>query len=165
MEWLLNHWPWYVDGPLIGLTVPALLLSSGKSFGISSSLRHVCSIVFPGRARIAYLRDNDWRGESWNLLFVAGILIGSFVAARFLSAEAVVLLPASLATTTGMVKLFIGGLLVGFGTRYADGCTSGHTITGLSNLIWPSLVATLSFFVGGLLSTALTHSQIFQGAL
>jgi len=157
MDWLLNPWPWYVAGPLIGLTVPALLLLSGKTFGISSSLRHVCSIAFPGRSRIAYLRDNDWRSESWNLFFVAGILIGSFVTARFLSAEAVVLLPAALATTTGMVKLFIGGLLVGFGTRYADGCTSGHTISGLANLNWPSLVATVSFFVGGLLSTALTH--------
>ncbi len=159
MDWFLHPWPWYVAGPLIGLTVPALLLLSGKTFGISSSFRHVCSITFPGRSSIAYLRDNDWRKESWNLLFVVGVLIGAFVTARFLSAEAIVLLPASLATPTGMIKLFLGGLLVGFGTRYADGCTSGHTITGLSNLQWSSLVATLSFFVGGLVSTAITHYQ------
>jgi uncharacterized membrane protein YedE/YeeE len=45
--------------------------------------------------------------------------------------------------------IVVGGFLVGFGTRYAGGCTSGHAIMGLSNLQWPSLVATISFMVGG----------------
>ena len=158
MDQILQPWPWYVSGPLIGLIVPSLLLLSGRTFGISSSFRHICSIASPGKSRIAYLKDNDWRGESWNLLFVGGILIGAFVAARFLSAEAVVLLPASLGTTGGMAELFLGGILVGFGTRYADGCTSGHTISGLANLKWPSLIASLSFFAGGILKTAISQT-------
>lgn len=161
MDWLLQPWPWYVSGPLIGLTVPALLLFSGKTFGISSSFRHICSIASPGKSRLAYLRENDWRGESWNLAFAAGILLGAFVTARFLSAGPVDLLPEAFGDPSGMARLFVGGVLVGFGTRYADGCTSGHTISGLADLRWPSLVATLSFFAGGLISTALSHYGLY----
>ena len=150
MDWLLQPWPWYVSGPLIGLTAPALLLLSGKTFGISSSFRHLGSICSPN-TRIAYLRDNDWRRESWNLLFVVGILIGAALGMYWLSSARFPLLPEHYHDLSGMGKLLVGGILVGFGTRYADGCTSGHSITGMSNLKWPSLVATVSFFVGGLL--------------
>ena len=149
MEWILQPWPWYVSGPLIGLTLPALLLLSGKTFGISSSFRHLGSICSP-HTKIEYLRENDWRGESWNLLFVAGILIGAAVGMMVLSDARFPLLPEHYHNWDGAIRLFVGGLLVGFGTRYADGCTSGHSITGISNLKWPSLVATLSFFAGGL---------------
>ena len=150
MEWLFQSWPWYVSGPLIGLTLPALLLLSGKTFGISSSFRHLCSLSSPN-TRIDYLRDNDWRGESWNLVLVAGIVIGAAVGMQLLSTTRFPLLPEHYHSLNGAARLMVGGLLVGFGTRYADGCTSGHSITGMSNLKWPSLVATVSFFVGGLL--------------
>ncbi|MBX3012676.1 MAG: YeeE/YedE family protein [Caldilineaceae bacterium] len=156
MEWLLQSWPWYISGPLIGLSVPLLLLLSGKTLGISSSFRHYCSIVSPN-SKLPYLRSNDWRKESWNLIFVAGIALGGLVATQFLSSTSVALLPAHYYSWPGALLLLIGGILVGFGTRYADGCTSGHTIMGLSNLKWPSLVATLSFFAGGLIMTALTR--------
>jgi uncharacterized membrane protein YedE/YeeE len=63
MDSLLAPWPWYVAGPLIGLVVPLLLLLVGKSFGVSSSFRHLCSICLPG-SKLDYLRSNDWRAES-----------------------------------------------------------------------------------------------------
>ncbi len=154
MEFILRSWPWYVAGPLIGLTVPALLLLTGKTLGVSGSFYHLCSISSP-HTKLPYLRENNWRKESWNLIFVAGIFVGAFIAAHFLSAHPPVFLPEHYHSFGGVAKLLVGGILVGFGTRYANGCTSGHTIMGLSNLQWPSLVASISFFVGGLIMTAL----------
>jgi uncharacterized membrane protein YedE/YeeE len=167
-------WPWYVAGPLIGLTVPLLLLLGNKSFGISSSLRHICAACFP--ANIRFFRY-DWRKEAWNLFFVTGVLLGGVVSATFLGSNEPVqihdnlrqdlasygitdlssLVPAdifnfsNLFTVQGFVLMVVGGFLVGFGTRYAGGCTSGHAIMGLSNLQLPSLVATCCFMIGGIL--------------
>ncbi|WP_407404072.1 YeeE/YedE family protein [Chryseobacterium sp.] len=172
LDILQNSWPWYVAGPLIGLTVPLLLILGNKSFGISSSLRHICASCFP--ANISFFKYN-WRQEFWNLIFVLGIFIGGFLAAQFLSDPNPVvvnenlkselvqysisdysnLVPQdlfsweSLFTLRGFLLMVVGGFLVGFGTRYAGGCTSGHSIMGLSNLQWPSLVATICFMIGG----------------
>jgi hypothetical protein len=176
IEWLSQPWPWYIAGPLIGLTVPALLIIGNKTFGISSSLRHACAICIP--SGIPFFTYN-WKKETWNLVFVLGILIGGFVATTFISNtnEIVIaaetqkelaalgitdfsgLLPSdifsweNLFTGKGLLFLVIGGFLVGFGTRYAGGCTSGHAIMGISSLQWPSLVATISFMIGGFLMT------------
>jgi len=174
---LSQPWPWYVAGPLIGLTVMLLLLIGNKAFGVSSSLRHVCAAAAPGRS--TYL-DYDWRRKGlWNLVFVAGIFLGGLIAATALSGDQPVaisaatqadltalgvstdtgLVPteiyslAALATPAGFVILVLGGFLVGFGARYAGGCTSGHAITGLANLQLPSLIAVLGFFAGGLIAT------------
>ncbi len=151
-------WPWYVAGPLIGLTVPLMLLLTNKALGISSSFRHVCAIALP-RSKAKYLRDHDWRAEIWNLVFVAGLVIGGFVAAYLLSAQRPQLLPDHYYSVKGYLQLLAGGVLVGFGTRYAGGCTSGHTIFGLSTLQSVSLYATLSFFAGGL--TAALIAMLF----
>ncbi len=171
---LKQPWPWYVAGVLIGLTVPVLLLLGNKHFGISSSLRHICAACFP--ARIAFFQY-DWKRESWNLFFAAGILAGGFIASNFLSTpnslkvsqhtvEALrqlnietdnQLMPASIFTLQnlfslkGLIFFVLGGFLVGFGTRYAGGCTSCHSIMGLSTLQWPSLIATCCFMAGGFL--------------
>lgn len=171
-DFITRPWPWYVAGPLIGLTVPALLLIGNKSFGISSSLRHICAACIP--ANISFFKY-DWKKEAWNLFFVAGILVGGFIAAQFLANPNPMqvnsklaselasygvddysqLVPVqlmnwtSLFTLKGFLLMVFGGFLVGFGTRYAGGCTSGHAIMGLSNLQWPSLVATICFMVGG----------------
>lgn len=165
-------WPWYIAGPLIGLTVPALLILGNKSFGISSSLRHICAACIP--AGINFFKY-DWKKEAWNLFFVLGIFLGGMIASHFLlnTAEITVnpqlktelagygitdytnLVPVqlmnfeSLLTLRGFIMLIVGGFMVGFGTRYAGGCTSGHAIMGLSNLQWPSLVATVCFMIGG----------------
>lgn len=153
LEWILEPWPWYVSGPMIGLTVPILFLLTGRSFGISSSLRHIGASCGP-RTKLPYLtKDYNWRDHIWNLIFVVGILLGAFIGNYFLSSEQVSFLPESYYNLTGVVLLFAGGVLIGFGTRYAGGCTSGHTITGISTLQTSSLVATIFFFVGGLIST------------
>jgi len=72
MEWLIQPWPWYVAGPLIGLIVPLLLLIGNRRFGISSSLRHACAAL---GSRLPFFQYN-WRAESWNLAFVLGIVLG-----------------------------------------------------------------------------------------
>ena len=156
LDWLLEPWPWYVSGPLLGLTVPLLLLLAGENFGVSSSLRHIGAACAP-RLRLPYLRNGEynWRDHIWNLVFVGGLILGAFLANFLLSAEPAVFLPAELISWKGAVILFAGGLLIGFGARYADGCTSGHTIMGISALNWPSLVASIFFFVGGVISTLL----------
>lgn len=172
IEWLQRPWPWYVAGPLIGLTVPLLLILGNKTFGVSSSLRHICAACIP--ANISFFKY-DWRKESWNLFFVTGILLGGVFVFLFLqNPQPVVVNPglavemqqygvtdytglvpvelfnwSSLLTLRGFIMMVVGGFLVGFGTRYAGGCTSGHAIMGLSNLQWPSLVATISFMAGG----------------
>lgn len=172
IHWIKQPWPWYVTGPIIGLMVPALLLLGNKKFGISSALRHVCAVVIP--SNISFFQY-DWKKEIWNLFFVAGIVIGSAIAVIFLSDNAPVqvneklvtelagygisdysrLSPpdffnwSNLLTLKGFIVMIIGGFLVGFGTRYAGGCTSGHSIMGLANLQWPSLVATICFMIGG----------------
>lgn len=156
LDWIMQPWPWYISGPLIGLTVPLLLLLTGHSLGISSSFQHIGSLCTP-RSKLPYLRNNNWRQHSWNLIFVLGVLIGGFVGARLLTAAPIPYLPETYSSFVGVIKLIIGGVLVGFGVRYANGCTSGHTIMGLSLLEWPSLIATIAFFVGGLITTHLLN--------
>ena len=146
--------PWPISrlpGPLIGLTVPLLLLLTGKPLGISSNLRHLVCVVLP-KTKIEYFAADRWRSEFWNVLFAAGLVAGGFVAAHFLSNAPAALFPASYHSARGALILLGGGFLVGFGTRYGNGCTSGHAIMGLSNWSVTSLYATLSFFGGGLLS-------------
>ena len=173
LQILQQPWPWYIAGPLIGLTVPALLILGNKNFGISSSLRHVCAACIP--ANIEYFKY-DWKKEIWNLFFVLGIMIGGFLAAYYFHNQSDIivsqslkaelqtygiqdysnaLIPtdivnwASVFTFKGFIILVIGGFLVGFGTRYAGGCTSGHSIMGISAMNWASLLATICFMIGG----------------
>lgn len=178
LEVIRQPWPWYVAGPLIGLTVPTLLLLGNKSFGVSSSLRHICAACVP--SNISFF-NYDWKKEGWNLMFVFGILIGGFLSTQFLANpnEIVIaqatqddlaalgitnfagLMPVeifsidSIFSMKGLIFLVFGGFLVGFGTRYAGGCTSGHAIMGLSNLQIPSLIATICFMIGGFAGTHL----------
>jgi uncharacterized membrane protein YedE/YeeE len=147
--WIMQPWPWWFSGILIGLTVPLLFVSSGQAFGISTSFQQLGAMCTP-HSKASYLRDYDWRSGLWTLVFVAGITLGGFIGAHLLSEAPMEFLPASYYSLGGALRLAIGGFLVGFGTRYAGGCTSGHSITGISNLNWPSLVATIFFFVGGL---------------
>lgn len=185
LDLLRNPWPWYVAGPLIGLTVPALLLIGNKALGISSSLRHVCAACLP--AGIPFLQYN-WRAQAWNLFFVVGIALGGLLGYQVLGHPGTLtlapetvrdlhqelgltdftgLLPRelfaldNLANWKGWVFLVLGGFLVGFGTRYAGGCTSGHAISGLANLQWVSLVAVIGFFAGGLLTTWVIYPLLF----
>lgn len=152
MDWLTQPWPWWLSGILIGMTVPLLYILAGKAFGISTSLQQAGAMCAP-KSKLEYLSQHDRSAHMWTLVFVVGIAIGSFIATRVLSDQPVEFLPDSFAGVTGGIKLLVGGFLIGFGTRYAGGCTSGHAITGISNLNWPSLVATICFFAGGLAVT------------
>jgi uncharacterized protein len=178
MEVLSQPWPWYLAGPLVGLTVPLLLIFANRAFGISSSLRHMCAACAPGK--VPYFQY-DWKSSLWNLVFVAGILIGGFLGGVVFRNPAPVqisaathsdlaaigvtefstLIPldlfnfAAILTLPGFVLMVIGGFLVGFGARWAGGCTSGHAITGMANLQPASLLSVVSFFAGGLLVTHL----------
>jgi hypothetical protein len=170
-------WPWYVAGPVIGLFVPALLILDNKLFGVSSSLRHLCAAALP--ARMDYFRYDWKRTGLWNLLFVTGILVGGVLASHWelaphniaiseptrialtklgihdfsgLAPREVFSWPALL-TLRGFVSIIVGGFLVGFGTAYAGGCTSGHAISGLADLQLSSLIAVVGFFAGGLIAT------------
>ena len=160
-EFLMQPWPWWFSGILIGLTVPLLFLLAGKAFGISTSFQEIAALCAP--ANLDYLKSHAWRSGIWTVVFAVGIAIGGFIAVTFLSSAPVEFLPEEFTSVGGAVRLFIGGILVGFGTRYAGGCTSGHSITGIANLNWPSLVATIFFFVGGLAVTWGLGSFIFRG--
>lgn len=185
IELLKQPWHWAIAGILIGLTVPTLLLIGNKKFGISSSLRHICAMCFP--ANIPFFKY-EWRKELWNIFFVVGVLLGGILAGTFLTnpndvvvAESTkldlekfgitdfsTLMPKqifsfdNLFTLKGFVFFVLGGFLVGFGTRYAGGCTSGHAIMGISNLQWPSLIATCCFMIGGFFSANILLPLLFN---
>ncbi len=145
-------WPWWLSGILIGLTVPLLYILAGKAFGISTSLQQAGAMCAP-HSKLEYLSKFDRKANLWTLVFAAGIALGAFFSTQFLMESAAPFFPESFHSVAGAVRLLLGGFLVGFGTRYAGGCTSGHSITGISNLNWPSLLATICFFAGGLAVT------------
>jgi len=185
MDYLMNPWPWYVAGPLLA-GVLFLMLYFGKTFGFSSNLRTICSMG--GAGKVADFFDYDWKSQRWNLLFLIGTVLGAWIASQFLMHDHFIdLNPKTVAALKGLniesdinsyvpmeifdpglitspkvlVILICGGLLIGFGTRWAGGCTSGHAITGLSNLQVPSLIATIGFFIGGLIMTHFLLPLIF----
>ncbi len=176
IQLLSQPWPWWVSGPLLGLMVPILLLAGNKEFGISSTFRHICSALLPFKPN--YLQY-DWKKSAWQLALAAGTVLGGFLAVYFfqgaqtpqISSEARGLFLSwgmvnqlslgpdflqswsSAFTLTGLLSLVLGGFLVGFGTRWANGCTSGHAIMGLSLLNPGSFVAVVGFFAGGTLAS------------
>lgn len=184
MSWIYESWPWYVSGPLIALTM-FLLLFIGKQFGMSSNLRTMCSIG--GAGKVSDFFRFDWRAQRWNLIVVLGAIIGGFIAQQYLSENTVDLnndivqklnsygfksadsayLPSELFSAENLSDpkvlaiLIVGGFLVGFGARYAGGCTSGHAISGLSNLQIPSLIAVIGFFIGGLFMIHVLYPLIY----
>ena len=186
IEWLSQPWPWYVTGPLIGLLVPLLLILGNVHFGLSSSYRQICSACVP--SGIKYFTEYNWQESKWRLFFAVGIGLGGFVGANYLAVDhtsqltiAAIndmkalgitsfsqFLPSEiynwemLLTPTGMIVMVGGGFLTGFGVRYANGCTSGHAIMGLSLLSVGSLIAVMGFFVGGMVVTNLLLPYIIN---
>jgi uncharacterized membrane protein YedE/YeeE len=176
LELIKEPWPWYISGAVIAL-VMILLFFFGKSFGFSGNFRTICAMS--GAGKQCEFFDFNWRTQIWNLLFLVGSVVGGFVASTWLmNGEPVQISDATkadlaelglqepqaiqpldifnwefLLSFEGIVIMVLGGFLVGFGARYAGGCTSGHAITGLSTLQLPSLVAVIGFFIGGLFTT------------
>jgi len=185
MEFLTQPWPWYVAGPIIAI-IMFLLYYFGERFGVSSNLETFCSIGGAGRF-VDYFKI-DWKQNSWNLIFVLGGITGGFIASYWLSpSDAVALNPQTIQdladigiqnagasylpdeifsidtmlSLKGFAILLIAGVMVGFGARWAGGCTSGHAIVGLSSLELPSLISVIGFFIGGLVMTWLILPLIF----
>ncbi|SMO65989.1 YeeE/YedE family protein [Solitalea koreensis] len=184
LEIIRQPWPWYVSGTLIAL-IMALLLFFGKSFGFSSNLRTICTACGAGK-KVDFF-DFDWKSQHWNLLFLVGSVMGGVISMLFLQTNEPLKLSAAtihdlknlgiifdgqinpkqvfsfdfLMSIKGITVLLGGGFLVGFGSRYAGGCTSGHAISGLSNFQTPSLLAVAGFFTGGLIMTHLLMPFIF----
>lgn len=177
MEFITQPWAWYVGGPLIALTL-FLYFYFGKNFGISTNLETICTIA--GAGKISDYFEKDWKERDFALLFVVGLIIGGFISANLLTPSQAIDLNASslkeltdlgfsnvgnqyfpdeifgkeaFSTLKGFLILLISGVLIGFGTRYAGGCTSGHAITGLSSFQLPSLLAVIGFFIGGIIAT------------
>lgn len=186
MEVIYGTWPWYISGFFIGM-VMLTLIYFGKAFGMSSNLRTLCSVA--GAGRFAEFFRFDWKAQRWNLAVVFGAMLGGFIAVHFLSdGSGVNLNPTTVEQLAAMhieapegklapdslmgfealkspktfIILLAGGLLIGFGTRYAGGCTSGHAISGLSNLQLPSLIAVIGFFIGGLIMSHFLLPLIFR---
>lgn len=184
LELLRQPWPWYISGAAIAF-IMVLLLFFGKSFGVSANLRTMCTIAGAGK-RVKFF-DFNWRTQKWNLLFLFGSVLGGIAASTLLQNDEPLRLSAAtiedlkglriafdgglnpsqlfgaevLSSLKGILVLLIGGVLVGFGARYAGGCTSGHAISGLSNMQLPSLAAVIGFFIGGLVMTHLLLPLIF----
>lgn len=182
MDIIFQAWPWYVGGPLVALLM-ILLILLGKNFGVSSNFRTICAAL--GGGKNCDFFSFNWKAQRWNLLILLGALIGGFIAANYLSHDQI----PDISTQTiqelnalgfesagkayeptelfevwslkNVLLLLIGGVLAGFGTRYAGGCTSGHAISGLSNLQLPSLIAVIGFFIGGLIMSFLIYPLIF----
>lgn len=182
MEIIFQPWPWYVGGPLVALLMIILILL-GKSFGVSSNFRTICAAL--GGGKNCSFFNFDWKAQQWNLLVLVGAIIGGFIASNYLSNNQI---PAISGQTISDLQalgfnsagkaysptelfeiwnfknaalLLVGGILAGFGTRYAGGCTSGHAISGLSNLQLPSLIAVIGFFIGGLIMSFILYPYIF----
>ena len=185
MNIIFQTWPWYVSGFLIGMIMLSLIYF-GKAFGMSSNLRSLCSMA--GAGKYVSFFNFDWKSQRWNLVVVLGAMLGGFVAVHFMSDPSNIdinpktiaqlvqlgidapngkLMPDALfgpqiwQSPKSILILLIGGILIGFGTRYAGGCTSGHAISGLSNLQLPSLKAVIGFFIGGLIMAHFLLPLIF----
>lgn len=184
IEFLSQPWPWWTSGIMISLIMFSLIYF-GQSFGFSANLRTLCSIAGAGK-KVKFF-DFNWKSQLWNLVFLIGAIIGGFIAHQFLSTEEAVQIAAStqsdlaalgfsapsgiqpdeifsleaVLSVKGFLILALGGLMVGFGTRYAGGCTSGHAISGISDLQIPSMIAVAGFFIGGLAMTYLIFPLIF----
>lgn len=184
LELLSQPWPWYISGASIAC-IMVLLLMFGKSFGVSTNLSTMCTMLGAGK-KLKFF-DFEWKTQKWNLLFLVGSVLGGFVASTFLQDEQQLRLSNAtvedlkrlgisfdtglnplqlfgaevMTSPKGILILLIGGLLVGFGARYAGGCTSGHAISGLSNLQIPSFIAVIGFFIGGLIMTHFLFPLIF----
>ena len=186
-DFISQPWPWWVGGPMIAL-IMFILLFFGKEFGISANLRIMCAA--DGAGEFSDFFKFDWQSQGWNLMVALGAMFGGYIASHYflggsdvahVSAATVEslkqlgfnyepgnvpLVPEfysweSLFTLRGLIIIVGGGFLVGFGARYAGGCTSGHAISGLSALQLPSLIAVIGFFIGGLVMTHLIFPILF----
>ncbi len=187
IDFISQPWHWAVSGFLIA-SLSILMTILGEKFGISGSYNAICTASGLGKKMRFF--DRNLKDEFWRFSFIAGALIGGYIAMHYLQSDAPVQISAKTIThlkdwgihypssvsenlgylpteifnfsnPKGILLALAGGILIGFGTRYGEGCTSGHAINGLGHLQLPSLIAVIGFFIGGLLMTHLLMPWIF----
>ena len=185
MDFILEPWAWYVGGPLIAISL-LLYFYFGRNFGASTNFETLCTMA--GAGVFSDYFKKDWKARDFALLFVIGLIIGGYISSGSLIPNQYIdLNPVTVNELTdvgfsnvgaqyfpdeifgddmifslkGFFILLVSGVLIGFGTRYAGGCTSGHAITGLSSLQFPSLLAVIGFFIGGIIATWFIIPLIF----
>lgn len=167
---IYEPWPWYIGGPAIGLFVTFLLLIESKQLGISSSFPFICSKISP--IPFDYFKNQE--KNAWQFWFTIGLILAGFIVALSLSPYQVAISEETRQTLFALgiseqygyvplelfqinfksiILLGLGGVFIGFGARYANGCTAGHAIMGFSQFAPASILATICFFLGGLLAT------------
>jgi uncharacterized membrane protein YedE/YeeE len=167
MTLILNNVPplhWAVSGAGIAAVTLVLLFVANRRLGISGGFDDLCSLVLSN----AYFRRGAiLSARPWRFPFLAGLVLGGFLSAVLSGGWAPIWSLGLLDTVVGLghagklAWMLGGGLFIGFGTRLANGCTSGHGIFGMSNLEWPSVVSTISFMAGGILTTQLIYRVAF----
>jgi uncharacterized protein len=155
---------WAVAGAAVAGITLALLFVTNRRLGISSTFEDVCSFALP----LPYFqRKAVVSGRGWRVPFALGLLLGGFLSAVLgggwsptwalgLFDERV-----GLGSAGKLAWMFVGGLFIGFGTRLANGCTSGHGIFGMSNLERASILSTIAFMAAGILTTQLIYRVLF----
>ncbi len=189
VEFISQPWHWSISGAII-VFVMFLLLWFGGEFGVSSNLRTFCAIggagnkhdffkidwrkqiwnlVFIGGAIIGGFIATTWfanpepvqiSAETQSYLSSVGIETPQTIEEGTGYVPTEIFAPENALSAVNLLIMILGGLLIGFGARWAGGCTSGHAISGLSNLQLPSLIAVIGFFIGGLLMTWVILPQI-----
>ena len=181
-------WHWAFSGFMISVVL-FIMNYLGKSFGVSTTFKVMCSAVGAGK-KYSFFNIN-MKDEYWRIAFAVGTIFGGFLTFLFFqspepvaiseetithlqvwgihypetTAEGRGLIPEDLfnfSNPGGIILLIVGGFLIGFGSRYAAGCTSGHAITGLAHMQLPSLITVIGFFIGGLLMTWILMPLIFK---
>jgi uncharacterized membrane protein YedE/YeeE len=169
MPLILNNLPplhWAIGGAAIAVVTLCLLYLASRRLGISTGFEDMCGLVLQ---QPYFRRDSVRLDRRWRLPFVAGLVVGGFVSAVLGGGWTPTWSLGMFDRVIGfgpvgkLVWMFVGGLFIGFGTRLAGGCTSGHGIFGLSNLELPSLVTTLSFMAGGIVTTQFVYRILFGG--
>jgi uncharacterized membrane protein YedE/YeeE len=158
--------PWYIAGPLIGLIVPALLILREKQFGMSSSFSYIIALILPKNEYFKSARTSS----NWQFHFGLGVLASAILSHYFISPEDIIVqdlgvhgayLTKSVYETDNLLAFLVSGILVGFGARYANGCTAGNCIMGVSQFSVSSIIATVAFFVAGVITAQFINPLIF----
>lgn len=156
---------WALAGAAIGAITLLLLWTTNRRLGISTTYENLCSLV----SSLPYFRRKELQGRGrWRLQFGLGLVLGGAVSALAAGGWAPIQDLGMFDRVVGwglggkLAWMFAGGLLIGLGTRVADGCTSGHGVFGLANREKASLVAVAVFLGTGILVANLLYRVVLR---
>jgi uncharacterized membrane protein YedE/YeeE len=158
---------WALAGAAIAAVTLAMLFIANRRLGVSGGFDDLCSLALSSPY---FRRDFVRASRPWRLPFLGGLVLGGTLSAvlggGWEPTWSLGLFDAAigLGPWGKLAWMFLGGVLIGFGTRLANGCTSGHGIFGISNFEWPSVVSTATFMAAGLVTTQVIYRVIFHAA-